>query len=188
MSTPYDDLQNWVTVLQALQSASAGINADTQDYTLNAFAKLTMCTLLKAKNTASFAAAVSKKLGYDITPYGWTLQDTFATMTEVVTGKELVDPVRNFIASCCDPACINPLGTLDLNRTLADAYPATAIGNANWSRLINGIDGLNLDSVIVSPTGGKLPSQIVSAKLSGLRAKNPPPALNDLLTYLSTIA
>jgi hypothetical protein len=70
MGAPYEDLQNWVTVLQALQSASVGINADTQDHTLNAFAKLTMSTLLKPKNTAGFAAAVSNKLGHDIPPYG----------------------------------------------------------------------------------------------------------------------
>jgi hypothetical protein len=45
-----------------------------------------------------------------------------------------------------------------------------------------------LYSVIVSPSGGKYPNQIVSTKLNGFRAQNQPPPLNTLLIYLSTIA
>jgi hypothetical protein len=186
MATADDDLHQFVVTLTQIQSATIDINGDARR-DLHAFLALQMNTFLKSKDTVRFLADLSKRLGSTVSAPGLSLSQTFMTLAEIIVGRDLGEFVNPFVGLYCDPSAVIFNGYPDPAKSIADGFPNTLPGNAGWNSLLTSINNLNLDSVIASPSGNKLPNQIVMDKLNGFRAAQPPVLLSTLCDYLSTI-
>jgi hypothetical protein len=178
-SSPVEQLDNWIVTLKTVQSICAKqFNGTVSTWTLNKFATAAVILTVGATNVFNFGVAVGNALS-EPTFSGFSPGDA-TTFSDLVDAAEQPGSlgwiVLNLVQAYCAPSCLQPDGSLDEGKTLAEAFPS---GSPNWAALTTIVENSNLDAIIGTPA-------TVIAGMKGLQAASDTKIIHDLISYLST--